>query len=392
MISSVATAGFGFIFWILNARLFSTREVGIATAIISTAGFISEFSLLGLKNALIRYLPKSLIPNIKINTALNIVAVVSILLTSLFLIVSPYFSKDLAFLNRNLTYILLLLIFLVSFSINQIQEGIFVAYRSTEHILIKNILWGFLKISLPLILLSYGAMGIFISFSTGCLLSVIYGFIILKAKYKFTPLFIIDKQILRTVGKFSLGNYIGSFISNTPYFMLPLILISKLGAEEAAFYYIAMQIASILLIVPSAVNQSLFAEGSHDEAETKTHLIGSIKLTFALLIPLIVIILTLGKYVLLIFGKHYSDNGLGFLQLMAFSGIFSGINQVGHALLHVEKKIKMYVTLNAISAVITIFLATTLLHLGLVGVGVAFLCGTGAISAFYLFILREKLR
>lgn len=392
MASSVATAGFGFVFWIICARLFSTRDVGIATTIISTTTFISEFSLLGLKNGLIRFLPKSETPNNKVNTTFNLVSIVSLILALSSLVFISYFSKEIEYINKNIYLVILLVIFLISFSLNQIQEGIFVAYRSAKFVFIKNVLWGILKLTFTILLISFGSFGIFSAYALGSLASLTYGFYILKKKFDFSQAFVIDKTTIRQIGRFSLGDYIGLFFASVPYFLLPLVIISRLGPESAAFYYIAMQIASVLLIIPSAVNQSLFAEGSHDETDTRVHLISSLKLTFTLLLPLIILILIFGRYILLIFGKHYSDSGLGFLNVMALGGIFIGINQVGHALLHVEKKIKIYISLNLVSATITIILSFLLLKHGLIGIGIAFLAGSGVISLIYLLILWRRLK
>lgn len=390
--SSLFTALFGFVFWIINARLFSTQDVGIATTMVSTAGFISGFSLLGLKNSLIRYLPQSLTRNNKINTSFNIVTLVSIILSFAFVVAAPVLSKELTFLRNNLLYLFLFVIFLSSFSLNQIQEGIFVAYRSTGYVLIKDILWGLTKIILPILLFSFGAFGIFSAFSFGSVISLLFGFYILKIKFNYKASLIINKHTVKHVGKFSFSNYLGLFLAEVPYFVLPLIILNRLGAEEAAFYYIAMQIAGILFIIPSAVNQSLFAEGSQEEGKTKTHLINSLKFNFMLLIPLILLIIIFGGYVLQIFGKHYSENALTFLQILAVSGLFIGINQVGSALVHVQKKVYLYVLLNLISTGVTIVLSHFLLIYGLFGVGVSFLIGYGIVSIAYFLILKKSLR
>jgi O-antigen/teichoic acid export membrane protein len=59
MLSTGVMAVFGFFFWIINARLYSAEQVGIGTTLISIITLISSFSLLGLKNSLIKYLPTS---------------------------------------------------------------------------------------------------------------------------------------------------------------------------------------------------------------------------------------------------------------------------------------------------------------------------------------------
>src|SRR3989344_597179 len=92
MASTVVTASFGFIFWILNARLYTAEQIGIATTIISGTALIAQFSLLGLKNGIIRFLPGSKAKHNKINTASNIVIIVTLVLASLYVASLPLLS------------------------------------------------------------------------------------------------------------------------------------------------------------------------------------------------------------------------------------------------------------------------------------------------------------
>jgi len=59
MLGTGVMAVFVFFFWVINARLYSAEQVGIGTTLISIMTLISSFSILGLENGLIRYLPKS---------------------------------------------------------------------------------------------------------------------------------------------------------------------------------------------------------------------------------------------------------------------------------------------------------------------------------------------
>ena len=69
MLSTGLMAVFGFLFWIINAHLYPAEQVGIRTTLISIMTLISKFSILGLGNGLIGYLPTSERKNEKINTS-----------------------------------------------------------------------------------------------------------------------------------------------------------------------------------------------------------------------------------------------------------------------------------------------------------------------------------
>jgi len=72
MLSTGVMAVFGFFFWVINARLYSAEQVGIGTTLISIMTLISSFSILGLGNGLIRYLPTSERKNKKIDTFVSL--------------------------------------------------------------------------------------------------------------------------------------------------------------------------------------------------------------------------------------------------------------------------------------------------------------------------------
>ena len=56
ILNSLSSAGLGFIFWIFAARLFSTSDVGVAAALISTMTLLVQLSRFGLDESMIRYI------------------------------------------------------------------------------------------------------------------------------------------------------------------------------------------------------------------------------------------------------------------------------------------------------------------------------------------------
>ena len=163
MLSTAIMAFFGFFFWIINARLFTPEQVGIATTLISVMTLISSFSLLGLGNGLIRYLPTSERKNKKINTAFTFVGLTSIVITIIYLLFIKIISPSLLFVRENVFFSLLFIIFIAFTSLANLSENIFIAYRSSLYVLLKNTIFSIIKIVLPIFLISLGAYGIFAS-------------------------------------------------------------------------------------------------------------------------------------------------------------------------------------------------------------------------------------
>jgi len=110
--------------------------------------------------------------------------------------------------------------------------------------------------------------------------------------------------------KFSLGNYIAGFIGGLPAMVLPILITNSIGAKFSAYFYMDMMIASLLYIIPMATSQSLFAKGSYSERDLKIQLKKAIKTISIIIIPAIIVIFLFGNYILLAFGKEYSDSFL----------------------------------------------------------------------------------
>ena len=68
MLANLANALFGFVFWIIAARLYTAEAVGVASAILSAASLLTMLSSLGLGYGLIRFLKSSNNPTILINS------------------------------------------------------------------------------------------------------------------------------------------------------------------------------------------------------------------------------------------------------------------------------------------------------------------------------------
>ena len=290
------------------------------------------------------------------------------------------------FVHDNMILSFVFIIFMIIASIDSLMQSIFTAYRKTKYILFKNTIFSVLKIIFPFFLVFLGAYGIFSSYMIASFIALIVSFIILVARFNYKPRFVFYDKIIKKIGKYSFGNYIAGFIGGLPAMLLPLLILNKLGAEQTAYYYVSMMIAALLFAIPSSTSNSLFAEGSHNQSQLKHQIKKSIKIIFLLLIPAIIFIIFFGKYLLLFFGKSYSAEGFKFLQLIAVSCIFIGINSIFGTLLRVKKKIKSLIIISIFAAIIILGLSWMLIDKGLLGIGYAYLIGQALIAVVYLAV------
>ncbi len=386
MLSTAIMAGFGFIFWIIAARAYSPADIGFATALISATILLSNFSILGFNSALVRYIPKSEKPNAIINTAIIIVAIATLIISGGYLIGIEHFAPAFKELTTNLSYALLFMIFMVMVAVNTLTDSVFIGYRASKYNFITYTFFGITKIVLPLLLIRFHAYGIFFAYTGSVAVSLLLSFYFMKKHFKYKFAWTVEKSSALKLGKFSAANYLAGFMSGLPTLIMPTLIVSRLGAEQSAYYYMASTIAGLLYIIPTATSQSLFAEGSNDEHQIASFVKSASKLIAILLVPAIVLLILLSKIVLLIFGHAYAEHSVPLLQLMAVTSVFMAINLVGASVMKVRHQIKELVIVNFGYLVVTLLLTFMLLKYGAIGAGWALMGGQIFVCLEYLIL------
>lgn len=387
MFATAIVAGFGFFFWLINAQLFSTEDIGHATALISVMNLISILSLIGINATFIRFLPSSERPNDKLNTGLLLVGSTAVLLTGAFVALSSVISPPLhALLNTPATAFIFIFLCTLA-AVNAITDSIFLAHRQTKYVLTINFVYSFCKMLLPFLFISYGAYGIFVAAAAAQGIGLALSIGILMRKFNYRPRLVIHRDILELVWRYSATNYLASVLNLLPVTLLPIIIINQLGAHEAAYYYIVMMIGNLLYTIPWATSRSLFAEGSNDEALLDSHFKKAVIANAALLTPSILFLVVAGGYVLQVFGADFASEGITFLRLVAISGVVVSATAIFTSFFQVKKKLVAIIITNTALAISTIALSFLLLPLGLLGIGIAWFVGnsTAALVGYILY-------
>lgn len=379
MLNSSILALTGFFFWILAARLYPVEGVGFASAAISAMGLLALLSTLGLDYGLIRFLPNAGDKaRDMINSCLTIGGIVSIALSLIFLAGAHIWSPALLAIRGHPVFFAAFVIFTTASLLLVFLKQSFIAQRKTKFAFIAHgLIFGLLRF-IPLVILAgaFSTFGIFASWGIALSVAILVGIILLlpHSQTGYRPLPAIEKEVINNMMHFSSANYAAILFWAIPSLVLPLMVINLLGAEPNAYFYIAWAVANILFMVPIATSLSLFAEGSHDEEKLGENFRKSLKLTFFLLIPAIIIIFFLGDKILLLFGRGYSENATKLLQILAISALPLSLNYIYFSVKRVEMKMKSVIALSAFIAVVTLALSILLLpRIGILGAGASYL-------------------
>lgn len=376
MMTTVIMGLFGFFFWIICTHIYSPDQIGLGTTLISAMSLISYISLLGINTTFVRFLPNSQNRNNEINTGTLLVTGAATLIAIMYILMIPFITPKLDIVQQNLWYSALFVLIVVFATINSLTDSIFIAYRSAHfHLLTNGFISSSTKLLLPVLLAGLGAYGVFSSVGLASSIGVMAGFTILFFKFNYRPRLQIDIGVLRKVFRYSFTNYLTNLINIIPTLILPIIIIDRLGAAAAGYYYLAFMIINLLYTVSSSVSQSLFAEGSYAESVLYNLIKRSLVILVMIMVPAGVVLALFGPWVLNIFGKSYSAGGSDVIVILAIAAPAVAAFSLGNTILRIRHQ--MY-SLFAISIVYTVTISTlTLLWVdnGLVWIATAWAIG-----------------
>jgi O-antigen/teichoic acid export membrane protein len=386
MLTTVLSSLFGILFWIVAAKTMQSGSVGLASTVASTIFLITMVSTLGMDVALIRYLPTSKSKGELISTIIISIALVSVILALLYVLNLRSLAPELTFLQESVPFAVFFA-FVAFSTVNIMLNVTFTTIRKSGIYLAQNIILG-IRVPILYLIAPLGTLGALASFCIAYIVSTMYGIYMLHRcglplKLK------INTALLRNITHFSMGNYVASIFIIAPGMIMPMIIVSTLGASESAYYYIAYSIANLLFMIPSAIASSLFIEGSY-EIPLRKNIVRSVKFIILLLVPLTALIFLYGDKLLLIFSSEYSEGSFELLRLLALSSLPSSIVSIYLVIKRIQKDmLAISLVTFIISAMIIGIGYVALLKIGLAGLGYIWLGVYSAIGAILVMLLYK---
>lgn len=377
ILNSLVPAVTGFVFWTVAARLYTTAEIGLASAVISIMTLLMLLSSLGLEVGLIRFIPQSGGGATDlINTCFTVAGMVALVVSGVFVLGLGIWAPALVQMQQNFILPIVFVLFTVVFAVYSLLHHTFVARRKSEFAVMQTGVFSVLRFA-PLILLCgyLQGFGIFVAWGIALLIAMFSGFIMLKRiQPDYHSYFRVNTRVIKDIGHFSIGNYLANLLWMTPGLVLPLMVVNLLDAESGAYFYIGWAVASIILLIPPALSLSLFAEGSNNKKALEANVARSLKMTILLVAPAIAVCFPLGEKILSLFGKNYADSSVHLLWLLAVAALPASINQVYFSVQRVRERVRNMVAINLFITVVTLVLSYFLIpRMGISGAGMSYL-------------------
>jgi O-antigen/teichoic acid export membrane protein len=348
-------AGCGYGALLLLTRLFSVQAVGLSAAAASASALIVFIMQFGINYSLPRFLPTSRNRTALINTVFTIIFFATLLGAVAYLML-PFAGKLYA-----LGGWLFGVVFIMGACVQAGEsalETILVADRSSSKVASGNVVPNLVKLAAPAVFVFLGTLGAYVSrvvaYAVGL---IVLGVVLARRGHRFRPALSIGA--IRDLGQFSAGMYIASLIGSLPLMVVPIMILSRFGSRQSAYWAIAITIASLLYQLPGTVSQALLPELASRPSDRSYLLRRSAVLIVAMVVPVLILAYIAAPLVLALFGHSYASGSLATLRWLIIAGFITILNYVTGAILFLAKKTLIITAINVVDAVIVLGMTAT---------------------------------
>ncbi len=393
IVSSSATSVLGLVYWTLAARLCGTAQVGINAAAISAMVFLSYLAQFNLGGALTRFVPTAGRTTTRLVIgAYGVAAFASALAGIAFVMGVGVWAPDVRPIVGNLILATWFVLATMAWSLFALQDSVLTGLRRTIWVPIENVIFALAKIALLVVLARSAAdIGVFASWTIPAALAIIPVNVLIFGRFigahaakssdaapEGTP-----RQIVRYLS----GDYLGSLCMSAAIGLLPLLILSVVGAQGSASFYMAWTIAASLQLVSLNAALSLTVEGAARREDVAHSLRRITWLLVRILVPLVLAVAVFAPLILQLFGRTYADEATTLLRLFAIGVLPHAVNSVFLGLARIRRQVRWLFAVQAGEAGLFVLLSLLLLRpMGITGVGVAFLIAQSLIAGALMVI------
>jgi O-antigen/teichoic acid export membrane protein len=395
MSATVATAVLGYIFWIAAARVFSTAQVGIASAVISLCSTVALLAYLGPAAMLVERLHTYDQPrawnSFIVRTCAATAAVTAVLAAVTIPLIAH--TKGYGSYFGAAGAAVLAVTGASVWTVVQMYCSAFIAARRADGMFAVQGLISLFKVLLvvPLCAAGLGAPGIVIAWVASSVIGAAAGAFWLLPRIEpgsapAVPAGAAGTQRGRRARherpprkradyvSHLVGQHLTSVGGQMTPLLLPVLVVARLGAGSNAYFYITWMIGSVFFMVSPSISQALFAESVRNDISLRPTVVKAFRIAAFLLIPAMLAMVAGGKLILAIFGQAYVSAGYGLLVLLAISAMPDAVSNVAVAICRATNRLSYSASINLGILAFTVVSAWLLMpRFGLLGVGIGWL-------------------
>ena len=320
--TTAVTAGLGFFYWAIAARLFSQRAVGYGSAAVSAMTLLGTLGMLGMGTVLIGELPRRKPGAGLVSAALIASGLGSLVLGLTFAIVAPHVSGRFGYVSGTLGQAALFVAGVLLTAVSLVFDQATIGLLRGGLQLSRNAVFATAK----LLVLPAAAIILHDEFGTGILLAWVAGIAVslvpIAIRLRLTGAPVLprpDWAVLRGLGRTALAHNWLNLAITVPQALIPVLVLVVVSPSANAAFYAAWMLISFLKIVPTHLSTVLFAVAAGDPRVIARKLRFTLRLSLLIGLPGMAVLALCAHLALSTFGPNYAREATVPLLLLLIS-------------------------------------------------------------------------
>jgi O-antigen/teichoic acid export membrane protein len=389
--TTVANAVLGLLFWVVAARLYPARVVGLGAGGISALQLVAAVGWVGLQFTLLRYVPVAGAARRRLVGLVYASGVGVAVLGGLIFTLALARTLEVPYLSSGWATMIAFWGSVAVWVVFSLQDAVLVGIRRSLLVPVENAAYGTLKLILLVALSTLSDPWTLLAVwagAAGVVAAVINGML-------FRRLLHADPRPpamppAQRLARFSAGQTAVALSAWVPDFLVPLLVLRFLNEEANAYYYAAWTVGFSTRLLAVNIGNALTVEGAYAEVPIRALLRSVVGLCTAVLVPVIVVMLLGAKQILSVFGPDYADAGAPLLRYFALSLVPFTIATLVVAVDRIRERSGAAFVITASGTATTLALDIVLIPAqGITGAGIGWLGGQATAAAVALASLRR---
>lgn len=320
----LVSAGFGYVSWLLTARIVPPNTVGLAAAVVSAAMLCSNLAGVGLGITIITFLPRELRdPAALLDGFFTIVTAGACLCGLAVVLLAAGFFKHLHILASNVALSASFIALATAMSVVIVLDGASVALRRSDYALVRAAVAGIAKVLLLIcawLTTALSATTVVAAWSLATIGACLLGYKQIRSTfpaYRYKPR--ISGDWARVAITKGLSNHVLYLSRLAPTLAIPLVVTEVLSPSENAYWYAAWMIAFLLRFIPETTAHATLAEITNRSASVASGIWKNMSSSFLVSLLAMIVLITIAHPILSFMGRDYANAGTTPLRLLALS-------------------------------------------------------------------------
>jgi O-antigen/teichoic acid export membrane protein len=381
LLTNVAgTTAIGLVYWAVAAHLYSAQSLGRNSALISALLLVSNFAQLNLHSTLPRFLPRAGRSAYRLVTySYGVSALAALAVGVAFVTILPQVNSNWRFVGESVLLAVLFAAGTVLWGVFNLEDAALVGLHRSVVVPVENTLYGVAKlVTLLAVAVALPATGIFVSWVVPLVVIIPAINWLIFRRYLTGERYAAAAGLrAREVLRFASIDYVGAAIGQGAWNLLPLLVLSALGAAANGNFYIAFTLASGLTLVTANFSYSMLAEGAKAPHRLPELTRGVLLRCAVVTLPAVAVMVVAAGPILSIYGPGYAAHGSVLLGLLALTAIPTGLITIAFSLDRLAGRVGRASLTQGIRAALILGGSWLLMgHLGINGVGLACVAGS----------------